>query len=495
MLFNSLAFLLFFPIVLLLHWITPKKYRWIVLLIASYFFYMSWNPYLVILILGTTIVSYGSAILIEKTQSLKLKKFILSICLIVCLGVLFFFKYFNFLSQSVIDLLKLFGLPMSEFSLKLLLPVGISFYTFQTLSYTIDVYRGRIKAEKHFGYYALFVSFFPQLVAGPIERPDNLLPQLKKDRKLDRDDLTIGAKFILIGFFKKVIIADSIAPIVNSVYNNPSEATGLSVLIATILFAVQILCDFDGYTNIAIGVSKTMGIDLMQNFNNPYGARTIKEFWSRWHISLSTWFRDYLYIPLGGNRCKKSRHLFNLFITFLLSGLWHGANWTFVIWGALHGLYQIIGILTNKYRDKLKTRIHLKSTPLESILQRTSTFALVCFAWLFFRANSIGDCKILLTKLFTDWSLSPIVLEESLQTIGLAGIMPLFIIIVFFMLYLISKRVDYLETVRRSNKPLSRCNSVVDVFFYASLTMIVTLGWIWLAAQTGYSNEFIYFQF
>ena len=299
MLFNSFAFLIFFPIVTLLYYVIPHKYRWIMLLIASYYFYMSWNPSLVFLIMGTTLLSYGAGLIIEKSSKKPLRLAATIVAVAGSLIVLFFFKYFNFLSTGISQLLRKVGLPVSDFSLNVLLPVGISFYTFQTLSYVIDVYKGRIKAERHFGYYALFVSFFPQLVAGPIERPENLLPQLKEKKSFQSENIRIGLKFMIVGFFKKVVIADTVAIAVNAVYNDPAQASGLGVAIATALFAVQILCDFDGYTNIAIGVAKLMGIDLMQNFDNPYSARSIKEFWGRWHISLSTWFRDYLYIPLG----------------------------------------------------------------------------------------------------------------------------------------------------------------------------------------------------
>ncbi len=286
MLFNSFAFLIFFPIVTLLYYVIPHKYRWIMLLIASYYFYMSWNPSLVFLIMGTTLLSYGAGLIIEKSSKKTLRLAAAIVAVAGSLIVLFFFKYFNFFSTGISQLLRRVGLPVSDFSLNVLLPVGISFYTFQTLSYVIDVYKGRIKAERHFGYYALFVSFFPQLVAGPIERPENLLPQLKEKKSFQSENIRIGLKFMIVGFFKKVVIADTVAIAVNAVYNDPAQASGLGVAIATALFAVQILCDFDGYTNIAIGVAKLMGIDLMQNFDNPYSARSIKEFWGRWHISL-----------------------------------------------------------------------------------------------------------------------------------------------------------------------------------------------------------------
>ncbi|NLW73637.1 MAG: MBOAT family protein, partial [Clostridiales bacterium] len=326
MVFNSFEFLIFWPVVTILYFVLPKKLKWMMLLLASYYFYVSWNFDLVFLILFTTVISYVSALIIEKRRENKaLTKACLTVTLIASLGVLFFFKYFNFLSTSVTGLLTALGAKVQPLEFDLILPVGISFYTFQTLSYAIDVYRGQVKAERHFGYYALYVSFFPQLVAGPIERPENLLPQLHADNPPAWRNIIGGLRKMIIGFFKKVVVADMLAGYVNSVYNNVDGATGLGVALATVMFAFQIYGDFAGYTDIAIGCAEIMGIKLMKNFNLPYTAQSIKEFWARWHISLSTWFRDYLYIPLGGNRCSKFRHQMNVMIVFLVSGLWHGA--------------------------------------------------------------------------------------------------------------------------------------------------------------------------
>lgn len=494
MLFNSVAFLIFFPVVTLLFYVIPHKFRWVILLAASYYFYMSWDASLIILILGTTAVSYISGLIIETTDKKALRKAAVVIAVASSLAVLFFFKYFNFLSESVSAAIRMFGLPASDLTFDILLPVGISFYTFQTLSYVIDIYRGRIKAERHFGYYALFVSFFPQLVAGPIERPENLLPQLKKKQRLSSENIRIGMKFMVIGFFKKVVVADALGLAVNAVYNAPSEANGLGVLIATVLFAVQILCDFDGYTNIAIGAAKLLGIDLMQNFNDPYAARSIKEFWGRWHISLSTWFRDYVYIPLGGNRCKKPRHLFNLFATFVLSGLWHGANWTFVIWGGLHGFYQIIGNVTAKPRKKLREKIGLENSVVLPLWQRGVTFVLVCFAWLFFRANSIGDCGILLKALFTDWSFGFSFVSDTVTAMGLGGAMFVLCAAGIAVLFLLSKQVRTLEAMRTARVAYAS-QGEYGAILYAVAVAIVALFWVYLSSQTGYTNSFIYFQF
>ena len=348
MTFNSIEFLIFYPIVLLFNFIVPRKYRWIPLLIASLYFYMSYSAELIFLIVFTILVSWVCSLIIEQSQNQAVRKLCLVLTLVVCLGILAFFKYYNFLAGSVSGIISLFGGARRDFSLDLLLPVGISFYTFQTLSYAIDVYRGTVKTERHLGYYALFVTFFPQLVAGPIERPGNLLPQLKEEHKWDWYNASKGGKKMLIGFFKKIVVADIIAKSIEKIYNDPANAPALGIIIATALFAVQIYCDFSGYTDIAIGCARIMGIKLMQNFDHPYRARSVAEFWRRWHISLSSWFKDYLYFPLGGSRCAKWKAYRNLMIVFLVSGLWHGADWTFVIWGVLHGAFQVVGKMTRK---------------------------------------------------------------------------------------------------------------------------------------------------
>ena len=418
--FNSIDFLIFFPLIVLIFFVLPHRIRWIALLAASYYFYMSWSAELIILILFTTAVSYLAAIGIERSKSGVKKKLLLTTTLVTSLGILFFFKYFTFLSDSLTDILKAFSLPVHELTLQLILPVGISFYTFQTLSYVIDVYRGTIKAERHFGYYALFVSFFPQLVAGPIERPDNLIPQLREKHTPKIADFSAGISKMLIGFFKKVVVADTAAVYVNSVYNDAESATGFGIVIATVLFAFQIYCDFSGYTDIAIGASRVMGIKLMQNFNRPYTAESIKDFWGRWHISLSSWFRDYLYIPLGGSRCSIPRHMFNLFFVFLVSGLWHGAAWTFVLWGAIHGMYQVVGALTKKPREKLLKKLGINEhARWLSIARKATVFILVTFAWIFFRANSMADMRLLLHKLFSEWSLDASYYAKTLDSMGI----------------------------------------------------------------------------
>jgi len=404
MLFNSIEFLIFFAVVITAYFILKSKHRWILLLAASYYFYMSWNPAYIILIILSTIVDYFAGLKMGSTDDKSKRKKYLFGSLFINLGMLFFFKYYNFFNESFKYLTKevsilQYGGVLPTFDL--LLPVGISFYTFQTLSYTIDVYRGEKEPEKHFGIFALYVSFFPQLVAGPIERSTRLLPQFKEEYKFDYIRVTDGFKLMLWGFFKKVVVADRLAIFVNGVYNDVQGVEGIPLILATIFFAFQIYCDFSGYSDIAIGAAQVMGFDLMDNFKRPYFSKSIPEFWRRWHISLSTWFKDYVYIPLGGNRVSEARYYANLFITFLISGLWHGAAWTFVIWGALHGFYQIFSLITKKYRIKVIESIGLVNHPtLNKYLQIAITFVLVDFAWIFFRANSLNDAWYIINNLF-----------------------------------------------------------------------------------------------
>ena len=352
MLFNSIHFLIFFPVVVALYFSMPHKYRWVLLLVASYYFYMAWRAEYIFLIVFSTLIDYYAAIFMEKQESKSKKKKFLLLSLFSNLGLLFTFKYFNFFTSTISETFNYFNIFIDSPTFKLLLPVGISFYTFQTLSYTIDVYRGQKKAEKHLGYFAVYVSFFPQLVAGPIERSTHLLPQFFEKHDFDIERAKAGIKLMLWGFFMKVAIADRLAFYVNDVYNNLESYTSGHYMVATYFFAYQIYCDFAGYSLIAIGAAKVLGFSLMDNFRTPYYSKTISEFWKRWHISLSTWFRDYVYIPLGGNRAVKWRWYYNLFFTFLVSGLWHGANWTFLIWEALHGIFLIAAIVKNNYEKK-----------------------------------------------------------------------------------------------------------------------------------------------
>jgi len=393
LLFNSIKFGIFLPIVFFAYWIVPKKFRWLVILISSYYFYMSWDVKYVTLILFTTIISYICAIILKRTDKKSIKKCSIAITIIACLGVLVAFKYFNFFADSFSDLMQSFGWNITPLTLNIVLPVGISFYTFQNLSYVIDVYRKDVEAETHFGKYAAFISFFPQLVAGPIERSKNLLPQITNPKDFDYNSATYGMKLMAWGFFKKIVVADTMAIYVDKIYNNPQKYTGLALILATLFFAFQIYCDFSGYSDIAIGVAKLFNINLMTNFASPYFSLSIKEFWSRWHISLSTWFKDYIYIPLGGNRCKKPRYIFNLITTFTISGLWHGANWTYVVWGLIHGCGQAIESLFIKKKKYKKSK-------LSKILSIIFVFIFCTIGWVFFRAESFEDAIYILTNGF-----------------------------------------------------------------------------------------------
>ena len=489
MVFNSFGFLIFFPIFFLLYKVLPLKIRWVMMLALSYFFYMSWQADLIYLILFTTLVSYVCAILIEKNSDRPgVRKLCMITAVSVSLLVLFFFKYFNFLSNTVTTL---FG--MSELTLDLILPVGISFYTFQTLSYVIDVYRGTLPAERHFGYYALYVSFFPQLVAGPIERPENLIPQLKTKNEFNVNDCTVGLKFMLVGFFKKIAVADQISKYVDAVYNNASGGSeivnGFTVAVATLLFAVQIYCDFSGYTDIAIGCARILGIRLMQNFNDPYSAVNIKDFWRRWHISLTSWFTDYVYIPLGGSRCKKWRHLMNIMIVFLLSGIWHGAAWTYVLWGVVHGVYQIVGNLTAKPRSRLLVKLGLVEDGLFVTWSRRGiTFILVCLAWMIFRANSFSDLGILFKTLFVGWG--DVSIGASLEALGMSVTNVITIILSVIVLKQLDLQINTRPNLDNSTLALNPSRSVV----YVALSWCVAIAWIILLASN-LESAFIYFQF
>jgi alginate O-acetyltransferase complex protein AlgI len=357
---------------------------------------MRFVPVYILILAGTIIIDYFAGILLESPDR-KNRKLILGISLMANIGILAVFKYYNFLCQNFNLLLHSLNSGEQLPYLNILLPIGLSFHTFQAMSYTIEVYRGNHKAERHFGIYALYVMFYPQLVAGPIERPQNILYQFYEKHEFDYKRVTDGVKLMVWGLIKKIVVADRLSVVVSHVFDNPDGHTGYSIIIATIFFSFQIYCDFSGYTDIAIGAAKVIGFKLMKNFNNPYNSRSVSEFWSKWHISLSTWFRDYLYIPLGGNRVTVPRWYMNLFIVFLISGLWHGANWTYIVWGALHGVYLIIGLITLKFRQQLIRKLniaHLKRV--FSILEILFTFFLVAFAWVFFRAKDMTTALALI---------------------------------------------------------------------------------------------------
>lgn len=402
--FNSLEFLVFFLVVVTAYFAMPVRRRWILLLAASYWFYMAWRPVYALLIVTSTLIDYTAAILMSRTSRPAVRKRCLILSLTGNFGLLFAFKYFNFFSESLDRLLAITGLSIELPFLDVLLPVGISFYTFQTVSYTIEVYRGRQEPERHLGRFALYVAFFPQLVAGPIERPQNLLPQLATRHDFDYDRIRNGLILMLWGMFKKVVIADRLGVIVDHIYGNPERYPGLILTIGTVFFAFQIYCDFSGYSDIAIGAARILGIKLMRNFDRPYAARSIPDFWHRWHISLSTWFRDYLYLPLGGRRVPVARWLFNILVVFTVSGLWHGANWTFVIWGALHGSYYILDWLTAGARARLARVTGLARFPrIHGAIQIAITFVLTTLAWVFFRADTLEQALYILAHLGQGW--------------------------------------------------------------------------------------------
>ena len=473
MLFNSFNFLLFFPTVCILYYITNKKYRWLLLLIASYFFYMNWQPTYAILIFFSTIVTYLCAYKVEKTEKRSQKKNYLVASILINLSILFLFKYYNFFNTSVFGFLQDFGLRIQLPDFKYLLPVGISFYTFQAVGYTIDVYRGDIKHEKHFGVYALFVSFFPQLVAGPIERAKNLLPQFKTFKEFDYHKAVVGIKLMVWGFFMKLVVADRLAIYVNSVYGNADHHSSVTLLTATGFFAVQIYCDFAGYSNIAIGCAKIMGFDLMTNFRRPYFAQSCAEFWQRWHISLSTWFRDYVYIPLGGNQVSRNRNYGNIMITFLVSGLWHGANWTYVIWGGLNGLYQI---LFKILRFNPSKKSFEQKSFLNYFLNVILTFILISFSWIFFRADSFSHALEIIKRIGTEPG--PIFKGDNSSFVyGIFGIALLFL------------KDGFDEFFPEKKAFFNSSNRLVRTLSYAVVVILIMLIGVFDGGQ------FIYFQF
>ncbi|MCR5249850.1 MAG: MBOAT family protein [Lachnospiraceae bacterium] len=446
MLFNSIPFLIFFPIVILLYFLLPGRLRRFWLLGASYFFYMSWNPKYVVLILFSTVATYTAGLLIDSAKEKRKKKLILACVIVMNLGLLFFFKYFDFALGNVNRILSLLHLQAVNSPFSLLLPVGISFYTFQSLGYAIDVYRGSIQPEKDFFDYALFVSFFPQLVAGPIERSGNLLKQVKEcseKRLWSYEGIVSGFGLMLWGYFMKMCIADRVSLFVDSVFGDVYAFGTVETALAAAGFSLQIYADFAGYSAIAIGAARMMGFSLMENFNAPYFAESIGEFWRRWHISLSTWFRDYVYIPLGGNRKGTFRRYLNLMITFLVSGLWHGASWSFVFWGGLHGFYQIIGGLLKPLREKALKQLNVNQDTFSFHLGRKLiTCLLAGFAWIFFRAHSMSLALTYIRRMFTHFN--PWVLfDGSLYNWGLdrreAGIL-VFGVLLLFVISLLRER-------------------------------------------------------
>lgn len=469
MLFNSIAFLLFFPIVCIIYYLIPAsklRIRNLFLLFASYYFYMNWEPAYALLILTSTGVTYLAALGIDYSNAESRKKMYLVTSIVLNLSILFLFKYYNFIASNIDVLLHASGLGMKVPKFSLLLPVGISFYTFQALGYSIDVYRGTTKVERDFFTYALFVSFFPQLVAGPIERSNNLLPQFREEHQFDYERVMEGLRLMLWGYFMKLVLAERCGIYVDYVFDNLPNHNGGSFLLASLLFPFQIYGDFAGYSLIAIGVAKVLGFRLMINFRRPYFAASVGEFWHRWHISLSTWFKDYLYIPLGGNRVSKSRTYFNLFVTFLVSGIWHGANWTFLLWGGLHGLFicieRSLGVGKRTY------------VGLSRFCHWLVTFILVSIAWVIFRASNLQDVWTIVTGIFTNWG------HPLGDYANLAAFVMAFIILIFK---------DVSEEYNLQLNPADSKSWIVRHVY-----MVVMIAYILLFGVLD-GSQFIYFQF
>lgn len=442
MLFNSIQFLCFFPAVVLCYFIIPHRLRSFFLLIASYYFYMCWDPKYALLMAASTIITYLSGLLLGRYEEASgerraKKKWVVFASLFLNLSILFFFKYFNFAAESIKDILAVIGVEIAQPRFDVVLPVGISFYTFQALSYTMDVYRKEIPPEKNFINYALFVSFFPQLVAGPIERSKNLIHQIHEKHTFEWERVQSGLRLMLFGYFQKLVLADRLAILVDQVYNHWQVYQGFEIALATVFFAFQIYCDFGSYSNIAIGAARVMGFRLMDNFDTPYFSLSVAEFWRRWHISLSSWFRDYLYIPLGGSRKGKLRTYFNVMVVFLVSGLWHGASWHFVVWGGLNGLFQVVGSITKPLRDGVVEKFHIdRGAFSHKLFSGVVTFLLVDFAWLFFRADSFAVGLGMIHRMFmihNPW----IFTDGTLFTLGLDAkdfnvLLAAFVIFLFF---------------------------------------------------------------
>lgn len=479
MIFNSIDFALFLPIVFILYWFVTNKslsLQNILIVVSSYLFYGWWDWKFLSLILFSTIIDYTIGLKLETESNQIKRKVLLWISVIVNLGFLGFFKYYNFFLDNFVNAFQFFGHQINTQGLNIILPVGISFYTFQTLSYTIDVYKRKLKPTKDFIAFSAFVSFFPQLVAGPIERATHLLPQFYTKRKLDYSKAVEGMHQILWGLFKKIVIADRLAIVVNEIYNYPDEYHGFTLILGTLLFAFQIYCDFSGYSQIAIGTAKLFGFDLMKNFNTPYISSSLSEFWRRWHISLSTWFRDYVYIPLGGNKTSKHRWYFNILLVFIISGFWHGAKWTFIIWGAIHGVILIL--------ESFLYEITLPKNRIIKSLKIIITFTIVCFGWIFFRANSLNDAFYIINDISTlsNYNYSQISLYMIPVVKNTVFAMDIFLSVVFVIILILA------EVINKEN----RFNKLK---FRFRLPIYIIVIWTIFILGAFEKSEFIYFQF
>jgi D-alanyl-lipoteichoic acid acyltransferase DltB (MBOAT superfamily) len=472
-LFNSFAFVCFFATVTTLFFLLPHRFRWLLLLLASCFFYMFFVPIYILILFVTIVIDYFAGIWIERADDPRRKRLLLSVSVISVCATLFIFKYFNFFNANFAALAKHLHWSYPIAALRIALPIGLSFHTFQSLSYVIEVYRGKQKAERHFGIYALYVMYFPQLVAGPIERPQNLLHQFHEPKRFDLPRLQSGLTLALWGLFKKVVVADSLAIYTDTIYGASSHHTNSTLLLATYCFAFQIYCDFSAYSDMARGISRAYGIELMKNFDAPYFSQSISEFWTRWHISLSTWFKDYVYFPLGGNRVSLLRNCWNLYVVFLLSGFWHGANWTFIVWGLLHGTFLVAERLRNFVRQRFAMAVRRDKGPVRQAWSMLVTFHLVLFAWVFFRASDVETGmsiarRILMPRGGLFWD--PVLVQ------GALGVLAVLIGDYFI------RRTDYFDNLDRY--PLG----VRWAFALTTLSGIALLG-----VEQG--AQFIYFQF
>ncbi len=486
MLFNSLSFALFFPLVFVLYWFVANKslkLQNMLLLVASYFFYACWDWRFLFLLVFSTLLDYFSGIMMENASDKRKKTFWFVTSIVINLGFLGFFKYYNFFVTSFAEMLGNFGLHVNVWTLHVILPVGISFYTFHGLSYVIDIYKGRIKAERNFIDYSVFVSFFPLLVAGPIERATHLLPQIKKERHFEYSKAVDGLRQILWGLFKKVVIADTCAEFANTIFNNSEHFAGSTLVLGALFFTFQIYCDFSGYSDIALGTARLLGIELLRNFAFPYFSRDIAEFWRRWHISLSTWFRDYVYIPLGGSKGGTLMKVRNTFIIFLLSGFWHGANWTFIVWGGLNALYFLPLLLSNRNRTNLETVAQGRLFPtVRELLAMITTFTLTVFAWIFFRAQSVSHAFDYIATIF---SRSLFDMPDKKAFIGLKAhpVVAIILIFIFLIIEWLGREQQYALAAfgNRWYKPIRWS------FYYILIIAIFVF--------IGKEQQFIYFQF
>ncbi len=473
MLFNSIDFIIFFAVVVVLYFTVPQRFRYVVLLMASCYFYMAFIPWYILILFYLIVLDFFLGLKIERTENKKHRLRWLWVSIFSNIGTLFVFKYFNFFNANFSEFFGMLDISYPKYYFSLLLPLGLSFHTFQSLSYIIEVYRGNVKAEKHLGIYALYVMFFPQLVAGPIERPAHIIPQFREVHQFSFPRLISGGQRMLWGFFKKIVIADNLAIFVNIVYGNPGEFSGPYLAMATVFFAFQIYCDFSGYCDIALGAAEVLGFKLSENFNYPYFASSISDFWRRWHITLSLWFRDYVYFPLGGSLGKEIKTIRNLLITFLLSGLWHGANWTFVIWGLLNGVYLVFGHWKRKFFPGL---------PSFNFVSVFSTFILTCFAWIFFRAKNLTDAWYIVTNLFSGWgsfSFSEAIYLGRIDTDFFLAILGITVLLL----------VEKIHTQPDFYKKTFLSSTVMRTAGYTALLFLIAALW------EGRGTEFIYFQF